>query len=77
MAAVKASQHTEHRRVVVGRRLCLLIVVPLVHEIVMGVGAAHNGADQYVGIAQLPGEPRVVAFPAAHGCRIHLDGHDR
>lgn len=54
----------------------MLVVISLINEVVVGVGAAHDGAGEGVGISGLSGEPSGVASPAADERRIQLVGNN-
>ena len=77
MASVKPSQYAKHGRIVVGRGLCLFVVVPFVGEVVVDIRAADYGTIEDVGILSLSAIPCVVAFSAAHKRGIGLNGDNR
>ncbi|RRT47800.1 hypothetical protein B296_00042262 [Ensete ventricosum] len=62
---------------VVGRGLCLFVVVSFVGEVIGGIRAADNGTIEDVGILSLSAIPCVVAFSAAHKRGIDLNGDNR
>ncbi|BAS71065.1 Os01g0220150 [Oryza sativa Japonica Group] len=76
MAGGETGEDAHERGVVVGGRLRLLVVVPLVGEVVVLVGAADDGAVEQVGVAAPPPVPARVPLPAAHERRAGPDGGD-